>query len=310
MLTIVAQVDFILGCKIGVKRTEYGEAISSSRLHRCRMSSCSEFGCRPRRFYALSISLTSLRNSAFSVRNRKSTLLAVTWQRFGRIVVVSTMRSYTVCGMRETYQLIGYETAWFNGALCFALIGGKYLADRRKGRAASPLVIGCLLTASALQVFGLPFTWLVAVGCVVGAVWLVRAPDKTMSNWGRFSLAASYAALGFFMLLIPATSRIILTDESATSREGKDENVAPRAGLRVHATSGSTDWLYLRPSASWTSYGADGSEGPGPFGRGLYCGPRGLIMGDDLGKHIAAWAGTKPVYQTARELEAKLARGR
>ncbi|AIE83711.1 hypothetical protein OP10G_0343 [Fimbriimonas ginsengisoli Gsoil 348] len=121
--------------------------------------------------------------------------------------------------------------------------------------------------------------------------FILRDPE---SIFGRIALALFFFAVGALFVALPAgRNRIVLGESQVNFTYLGRTETAPRQGLIVHKTP-PHKWIDVRPWSSWTSF-SGGNPGPSLAGYDVFWGPHGLIRGDDLGEHLARWAGTEPV---------------
>jgi hypothetical protein len=150
------------------------------------------------------------------------------------------------------------------------------------------------------SVIGIPMTWIIGGACLAGATYIVIWKGPLGSLKVRLGLAATYLLLcGAFWILGKSgvTTRVVLNDSSVSSDFlGRTSSVS-RQNLRFTVIRRSP-WFNIRPWGSWTSFSGNGKTeklGPSFAGFDVFWGPHGLIRGDDLGAHMAKWAGVVPI---------------
>jgi hypothetical protein len=148
----------------------------------------------------------------------------------------------------------------------------------------------------------LPMEWLYG-GALIGGglgVFLSKVPDLHRPfRWGFAAMCIAMGACFVFMATAIGPDRIVLTESTATYSSATTKSTVPREGLRVHALRGSRGWwkvFNIRDWYSWSSFSSN-DLGPDVAGFDQYWGPHGLVRGDQLGKHLADWAGTQPIYR-------------
>lgn len=126
-------------------------------------------------------------------------------------------------------------------------------------------------------------------------------PDKQPKRPVRVLFALTLCVAGASTAFIFMNEKIDLSADSARYRYADKDESVPRNEMEVHALGGESRWFDPWGTYSWTTYSGH-RLGPHIDGGTYYWGPSGLIRGDDLGRKLASWAGTKPVYQTRQEL--------
>ncbi len=162
-----------------------------------------------------------------------------------------------------------------------------------------PLYILCgLLEIPVVFLFALTFL-------IVPSLTLYFNPTKTLA---KILSIGFFLILTGFMALMVSDKRIVLSDRGFQSEQtgltkmsGYDFDKAsfPRTGLKVSAfifMKHQSRWFSFRPRWGWDIYSGD-KRGPYFSGKDYFWGPRGLVRGDTLGKHIAEWSGTEPTYK-------------
>jgi hypothetical protein len=201
----------------------------------------------------------------------------------------------------ETYTVIGYDANWTTAAVVVVVTAIQVpftKAARRRGIVLYGLAAAALLLLGVVA--GLPENWAFA-GCAVGLTTLAFIRNRSsMPRWGiavgaAFTLAV--AASFVFMVRYISNEQIVLGEGKVAFDQFGDRKSIARNGLTIHATGSPRQWWQSRAFSSWTTYGPNETLGPDITGFAIYWGPHGLIRGDDLGKKLAEWAGTKPVYR-------------
>lgn len=189
--------------------------------------------------------------------------------------------------------------------LAIALVWQKVTGRRSKfvSRSSAGIAIWALVSTFFRAPMVLQFVGLVAIP----AIGILVSPGKSPSIAFRLPFALGLIALALGQVLIYRDDRITLHDDSVSYRSAGDQDRSvPRAGLRLHALGGEPRWFDPWGTYSWTTY-SKGTPGPYLSGSMCYWGPHGLVRGDDLARHLADWAGVKPVYQTSQEFHASMA---
>ena len=209
----------------------------------------------------------------------------------------------------ETYLSIGDESSWVMAVLGVAVLAGvgiAYATNRQKPKGfASMMALGCWYTLAGLT--GIPSSIMFFVTCCL-FIPTVFAKERPMPSFQRPLFVVVVLAMATFSFWIEVEQRITLTDHDIRSvgaglgRSYRyNEGQAPRLGLVVQADAEHVS-PELRPSYFWhlSTRGVvqEQIHSPRIDGSAYYWGPHGLIRGDDLGKHVAAWAGTTPDYKT------------
>ena len=205
--------------------------------------------------------------------------------------------------MTETYTLVGYDPSWIVAlmpvpALAVLLAKGRRTSTLLRQKWTYLAIVAAFLVSSLI---GLPSEWIYAGACLVMAVYLaLMSRAKIPESKLRWTLACFFVGIGVVfagMTPIGFPQTIVLTEQSATENWSLDTTTAARKGMTVTMTGLHRPWFNIRPWASW-SFESGQSLSPGIAGFDLFWGPHGLIRGDDLGKHVADWAGVTPKGQS------------
>ena len=212
--------------------------------------------------------------------------------------------------MQETCVSIGNEAPWVVAAAQMAVVAGIAIGRSvRIGKPSITIVEGAFLAWNAVVwLLSIPDSiwWPVLIAIsLVGVLTMAKGP-RTLSPRAKvvIGVLAVVAPVGFFLFMFNSFEhRIVLGDSQVQQTIFGKVRQAPRIGLRVY-TTGSTrsSWLDNRPWSSWSSIAGD-EFGPSLAGFEVFIGPHGVIRGDDLGRRLAQWADTTPVYvpSTPRE---------
>jgi hypothetical protein len=201
----------------------------------------------------------------------------------------------------ETYTLVGMDLSWTTVA-AYAVVSALMLLipKVRRNRNLIKLDLSCLVWLVLCLIVNLPISWAFAGLMIIMMSWSLVVSRAKTPRWSMVlgAMAAVGVAGGFIWTMQSiGYERIVLEDTRVSFDQfGRSEEIQ-RDGLTVHATSGARGWWNTREWQSWTSFGTHDRLGPDIAGFNLYWGPHGLIRGDDLGKRLAEWAHTKPVYR-------------
>jgi hypothetical protein len=210
--------------------------------------------------------------------------------------------------VNETYLSIGPASTPLiavMGIACIAVVLIAFAITKRKSRAfGSMIALGSWYVVAGL--LGLPVAFMFTVTFLIIPAFGVFTKQPQTPRFLVPIFAIVMLAIGGFMFWMLSENRITLSAQQFQSEPTGmtrasgfdfDKSDFARKGLRVDASSFHNDgWLMGGRHFGWSIWSGDR---PGPYfsGRDYYWGPNGLIRGDSLGKRIADWAGSKPVYK-------------
>ncbi|HWA82172.1 MAG TPA: hypothetical protein VG820_01970 [Fimbriimonadaceae bacterium] len=207
--------------------------------------------------------------------------------------------------MTETYTLVGSQSTWLLGLAPLVVVPVLLVRKRTQPDTYLGWLNWYFAWYAISFAIGMPQEWILG-----GSLWVIalssilpkRGPLRAKKSQ-RFILLACLP-IGLAIAAIPVLvggERIVLADHNATdSLASVTRASVARQGLVVHASYDSRDraeFLFGGRSYTWTSYGADQSAGPDVTSQGEYWGPHGLVSGNELGRHLAAWAGATIQYR-------------
>jgi len=197
--------------------------------------------------------------------------------------------------MSETYTTVGSEMGFLvlAGPLTVLLILGLVRGMKEIKTVYTPIV-GIMLFGLLAIAINVPMEWYLGIMFVATGLYMVIS-KKLANRYARFGLAAYMAVMGVIVILVPTrfSSQLVLDNQNVSFRNNRRTESLPRTGLEIHQGRLS-QILGLKPSSSWTTFSGD-NLGPDINGSMIYWGPNGLIRGEDVGRHFAAWAGVKPI---------------
>lgn len=199
---------------------------------------------------------------------------------------------------------MGIQVSWAVVAFSIALsvVICTVRSIRAKKLTVSTVDIGSVLLNIFVWAFSMPYSiWMPGLIVVsMASVFLRPKNSPAMSLKAKIIYASItvIAPIGFFLYMMNLFEhRIVLSESTVSDTEFHRTINVPRVNLRVHATTTKqTRWIFNGRSWSWTTYSGD-DVGPGIMGNEVFIGPHGLLSGDDLGRRLAKWAGTEPVYR-------------
>jgi hypothetical protein len=207
--------------------------------------------------------------------------------------------------MQETYVALGYEVAWAPLMVYPVIVAIQvvYRKVKKRDKVLHRSEIFMSVWVILCTVLSLPLGWGFGGLCLGTAVGVLFSRSTEQPRWPvRIAVACLYLAMAWvFVVWMTFGERIVLTDnEVVWANRGKSYWV-PRKGLQVHATGGVREWWESRSSYSWSTFATEprpeDSIGLHILGSQVFWGPNGYVRGDDVGKRIAAWAGTAPKYR-------------
>ena len=210
--------------------------------------------------------------------------------------------------MTETYVSLGWPADWrLYVPLGLFVIATPFVMNplaKRIGKPMSPMAwsqIGWGLWMVFGSLAALPLSWMmIPMPLCFGIAMLF--PAKGISTLQRLVMAPIFFALTWWFATMDIhhqkiTLRSDRADVSETWRQSPQ--TLPRNGLEVRVLH---DVKTDEPGRyGWLVDLADHSR-IGPMGidfssKDIFWGPQGMVKGNQLGNHIADWAGVKPVYE-------------
>ena len=201
--------------------------------------------------------------------------------------------------MTEVYTQVGTDPSWIVAFMPLpAIIAVRVSMKARGAKVRVPWqFIVVLVYFFVASIAAIPMEWILCGACVGAAVGLACTRSVPIPLPARLLLPIAFAGIGYYYTTIPKVYPLTITlqDHQVEFKESHGSGVAPRAGLRIDYIQHSAE-LNIRPWASWSSEtrGPKMVRGANFAGFTMFWGPHGLIRGDDLGKHMAEWAGVKP----------------
>jgi len=202
--------------------------------------------------------------------------------------------------MTEVYQPIGNELSWA-ALMIFPLMtiiraSIPWTRKRMPVRKVEWIICGVCV---ALAFLGLPFEVVFGFLCFAGAI-AIFAMKSTKLRWNwpfKIAMSATFIFLGWsFINMGSSDTRLVLQDDRVVYTFFGETKAAPRQDLAISEVIVPREWWQTRSWSSWTTLS---HSRLGPFLKGdvWYLGPHGFLRGDDVGRRLAAWAGTKPAIK-------------